>query len=75
VALKRAYVALYREIVIGPEGSDGKRTITYVLRDGGVCAREDRVCLMDEMVEAVGVEPTSGIPANKITTRVSSGFI
>ena len=58
VALKRAYYSLFDSILVGPEDSQGHRSVTYVLKnwDGSI---EDISRLRAEMVEAPGVEPGS----------------
>lgn len=59
VALKRALKTIFKEVVVGPEDSLGRRTISYVLSPELVGLLEDEVRNTSEVVETVGIEPTS----------------
>lgn len=54
VALKRAYYSLFDSILVGPEDSQGHRSVTYVLKnwDGSI---EDISHLRAEMVETIKI--------------------
>ncbi len=57
VALKNSYYNLFKSIVIGPENEMGERTITYTLNGNEQLWTSH--CVSNEVVETVGVEPTS----------------
>jgi len=58
VALKRAYYELFEKIIVSAENQDGKRTLTFIIRDGGG-AFEDELQDTVKMVEVGGIEPPS----------------